>query len=66
MPNIKKVNRENLLNLAHVAGYDGITGMCKALGITRQTAYEAVTTPKKFPHATPKIEKALNAYVEAN
>jgi len=61
MPDYKKVNRKNLRRLCHLAGFDGVSGLCRKLEISRNTAYEAVTTPEKYPVAYPQILKALNA-----
>ena len=61
MPTEKKINRKSLRRLCHVAGFDGgISGLCRSLGISRNTAYEAVTTPHRYPHAYPKIVNALS------
>lgn len=60
MPDLKKINRKSLRRLCHVAGFDGgVAGLCRALKISRNTAYEAVTTPNRYPHAYPKIITAL-------
>ena len=57
----RKVNSKNLRQMCHVAGFNGISGLCKNLGISRNTAYLAVKFPNQFPKAFPKIIKALNA-----
>jgi hypothetical protein len=57
----KKINRKNLSALCHTAGFRGVSGLCRSLGISRNTAYEAVTMPERYPVAFPKILKALNA-----
>ena len=53
-------NRKKLSRWCHEAGFSGVAGLCRELGISRQTAYDAVTTPDQFPVAAPKIFKALN------
>jgi hypothetical protein len=60
MSNPNKINRKDLRRLSHLAGFAGVSDLCRSIGITRNTAYEAVTVPAKYPKAFPKIIKALN------
>jgi hypothetical protein len=57
---VGKINRKNLRRFCHVAGFGGVSHLCRELGISRQTAYEAVSEPRKFPSAYPRILRALN------
>ena len=61
MPVPEKINRKNLRQFCHTAGFAGVAGLCRKLKISRNTAYEAVTDPEKYPVAYPQIIKALNA-----
>lgn len=59
MSSAVKINRKNLARLCHAAGFRGVTGLCRELEISRNTAYEAVERPQNYPIAFPKIRKAL-------
>jgi DNA-binding phage protein len=54
------INRKNLRRFCHIAGFAGITGLSRSIGISRNTIYEAVGKPNKYPRAYPRIIKALN------
>jgi hypothetical protein len=60
MPASQKINRKNLKTFCHVAGFGGIAGLCRVLKISRNTAYQALEDPKRYPNAHPRIIKALN------
>ena len=43
-----------------------VADLCRELGISRQTAYDAWRSPDRFPIAAPKISERLNITHEKN
>lgn len=68
MLDVEKINRKDLSQLANAAGFKGgVAAMCRKLKISRNTAYEAVDNPARYPLAFPKIQKALrHAQIQSN
>jgi len=55
----RKVNTENLQQLAWKSNYRGVAGLARALGRHRTTVHRAVKNPGKFRETYSRIEKAI-------
>jgi hypothetical protein len=59
MPAPEKINRKNLKRYCCIAGFTGVSALCREIKISRNTAYEAIDAPTRYPVAYPKILRAL-------
>lgn len=63
MANRECVKPKNLREACWKAGLT-IAALCRELGISRQTAYDAWANPSLFPIAAPKLFKRLNGKIQ--
>lgn len=43
-----RITPRELRRLAHVRGYDGVAGLARRIGRSRQTVYRALRNPERF------------------
>jgi len=54
-----KINKKNLRELAWRRGYQGVTGVAKAIGKSRTTVHRAVRWPDQYAPTIEKLKEVL-------
>jgi hypothetical protein len=55
----RKLNTRSLVKLSWRAGFRGVSGLAKALGVHRVSVYRAVRDPKRHSPTYNRVEEAL-------
>ncbi len=54
-----RINKHNLRQLAWRNGYQGVTGVARAIGKSRVTVHRAVSNPNRFSPTMKKLTEVL-------